>query len=212
MKTLWLTTWLMLFFGLGLASCGRRQEGTSAPARNAAQAVSSPTAASTAPAPAATDSRLTSGELARKVFKTGQAVPVGYLGYKVQKSWFADKLAENKTAKARTGESYLLVEMAIVNTDRKPRRVPALKVVDENQKEFGTSDTAKSVEGSVGAIDQLEPGMSKRVLAIFEVPANRQYRLKIPGFSSSDEAIIELLPVSITPFSKPTPRQLPDDQ
>src|SRR5881394_3328718 len=76
---------LLLLFVLGLASCA----GKNGAASNSASSVNSP--------PAAQDSPVQS-VAPKKIFETGEAVPAGYLGYKVLGSWFKDQ-STGKNAK-----------------------------------------------------------------------------------------------------------------
>ena len=131
---------------------------------------------------------------ARKVFKTGEAVPAGYLGYKVYGSWFSDHLPDQDSAKHSSAGDYLYVDLSVVNTDKKERPVGVLKLMDEKGKEYSLSEKASTAEQSVGQIGKLGPSMSKRAFAIFEVPRGHQYRLKLQGFSAGDEVTIELAP------------------
>ena len=126
----------------------------------------------------------------RKLFKTGEVVPAGYLGYKVYRSWFTDHL--DTAGKSPT--SYLYVDLSVVNTDKKERPVGPLKLIDEQGRESVLSEKAAAVEQSVAQIGKLAPSVSKRVLGIFEVPNGHQYKLKISGFSDGDAVLIELSP------------------
>lgn len=135
----------------------------------------------------------------RKLFKTGEAVPAGYLGYKVFRSWFTDHLSGESTAKQSPAVNYLFVDLSIVNTDKKERSPAALKLVDEKGREYPLSAKASTVDQNVGQIARLGPSVSKRVSAIFEVPKGHEYRLKLQGFSAEEELLIQLSPAATTP-------------
>jgi hypothetical protein len=165
---------LLLFLASGLSACGQRKKGGSDLARSEATPAPSPD---------------------RKIFRTGEAVPAGYLGYKVYGSWFTDHLSTQSGA-GKSPTSYLYVDLSVVNTDKKERPVDLLKLIDENGKEYVLSEKASAVEQSLGRIGKLAPSMSKRAFAIFEVPSGHQYQLKIPGFSAADEVTIELTPTT----------------
>lgn len=125
----------------------------------------------------------------RKVFNTGDAVPAGYLGYKVFASWFSD----------RGAESSLNVDLAIVNTDKKERAVAPLKLVDETGKEYALSEKSPAKGEGVLKIGKISPNVSKRVVALFDVPKGHEYKLKIQGFSATDEVQIVLKPAAAPP-------------
>ena len=133
----------------------------------------------------------------RKLFKTGEAVPAGYLGYKVSGCWFTDHLRPADLA-AKSHTSYLAVDLSVVNTDKKERPIGPFKLIDEKGREFVLSEKASTVENSVGLIGKLGPNVSKRALAIFEAPVGHQYKLRLPGFTEADAVQIELSPAAAT--------------
>jgi hypothetical protein len=120
-------------------------------------------------------------EPAKKVFESGEAVPAGYLGYKIIGSSFKDQ----------PSGTLLYVDMAIVNTDKKERPVTLMKLVDETGKEFSLSDKG-GVASAIGKIGMVPASQSKRATAVFEAPRGHQYKLKIQGFSATDEVEIKL--------------------
>lgn len=134
----------------------------------------------------------------RKLFKTGEAVPAGYLGYKVYGSWFTDHLPTRGGAR-KGSASYLYVDLGMVNTDKKERPVGTIKLIDEKGRQSGLSAKASAVEQSVAQIGKLAPSVSKRAFAIFEVPSGHQYKLQLPGFSDKDAVLIELSPAAAAP-------------
>ena len=75
----------------------------------------------------------------RKIFESGEAVPAGYLGYKVFGSWFSDHVSQKDGKQSGTG-NYLYVDLAIVNTDKKERAVAPMKLIDETGKEYALSE------------------------------------------------------------------------
>lgn len=165
---------LLLTLVLGVASCGGKQSN------------STPASASPAASP---DSSQSQGEPARKVFETGEAVPAGYLGYKIINSWFKDQPAG----------SLLYIDMAIVNTDKKERPVASMKLTDETGKEFSLSDKGETKELTVAKVGMVGSSKSKRAIAVFEAPRGHEYKLKIQGFSAADEVQINLKPAAKPP-------------
>jgi hypothetical protein len=134
----------------------------------------------------------------RKIFESGEAVPAGYLGYKVLGSWFSDHVAQKDETQSGTG-NYLFVELAVVNTDKKERTVVPMKLVDESGKEYALSEKSASLERSVTQIGKVDPNQSRRAIALFEVPRGHQYKLKIQGFNAADEVQIKLAPAAAPP-------------
>lgn len=182
---------VILLLAAGLSACGPKQGGGS----NSRQGAGSPRAATTpTPLPPMSDSNVTPSP-DRKLFKSGEVVPAGYLGLKVNSSWFTDHL----TGKDKESGRYLFVDLNLVNTDRKERSVGPLKLVDEKGTEYGLSARAATVEQSAGQIGNLPPSVSKRAFAIFEVSVGHQYKLKVQGFSATDVVLIDLSPAATAP-------------
>ena len=177
---------LLILLALGLAGCTGGTQNSSTPATAANSPVASPAAADAPPQVVP----------AKKVFETGEAVPAGYLGYKVVGSWFQDQPAGKDDKQAAT---YLYIDMAIVNTDKKERPVGALKVIDETGKEYALSDKAPAKGLGVAQAGIVGSAQSKRVTAAFEAPKGHQYKLKLQGFSATDEVQINLKPGATAP-------------
>jgi hypothetical protein len=122
-----------------------------------------------------------------KVVGAGQAVPVGYFGYKVTSSKFDGEKTSLK-------ESRLLVELSVVNTGATERALPLLKVVDDDGVEFSADSDAPA--GSMHLAEKLAPGAITKGLLAFKVPRDHSYKLKIQDNSSSETVLIELMPSS----------------
>jgi hypothetical protein len=161
---------------------------SSSPANSPVVQLSPDTSSTTMPSPSP----------ARKIFKTGEAVPAGYLGYKVYGSWFSDHLSDQE-AKMSPAANYLYVDLSIVNTDKKDRAIGPFKLIDDKGKEYSPSEKARRMEKSVGQIQTLGPSASKRGYLIFEGPKERRYMLEIQGFTASEIIKIELTPASAPP-------------
>ena len=126
---------------------------------------------------------------------TGENVKVGYMEYKVFDSWFTNQLSDKGYPTTPPDAQYLFVDLQMQNDDKEQRSVPEFKLVDENNAEYGTTDKAWGLEGSVGLFQDLNPGVSKRGLVIFDVPQNHKYKLKVSGgYWATDEAMIDLAP------------------
>jgi len=164
---------LILSVAIGVTSCGNKP---SQPNANTPVAAASPESSQNPPEPA------------KKVFESGEAVPAGYLGYKIIGSWFKDQ----------PSGTLLYVDMAIVNTDKKERPVSLMKLVDETGKEFSLSDKAADAS-EISKIGKVLASQSKRATAVFEVPKGHEYKLKIQGFSATDEVEIKLKPAAKPP-------------
>jgi len=126
---------------------------------------------------------------------TGENVKVGYMEYKVYDSWFTNQLSDKGYPNTPPDAQYLFVDLQMQNDDKEQRTIPDFKLKDENNAEYGTSDKAWALEGSVGLLQDLNPGVSKRGFVIFDVPQNHKYKLKVSdGYWSTDETTIDLSP------------------
>jgi hypothetical protein len=185
---------LLVLLAFGLSSCGQKGAVTS----NSTQGASSPQTGSAGSAAAPTTSDAVSArEPPRTEFKTGEAVPAGYLGYKVFGSWFSSQLKAD--AQKTPAGSYLYVDLAVVNTDKKERAVAPLKLIDEAGKEYALSEKSPANGEGVLKIGKINPNVSKRAIALFEVPKGHEYKLKIQGFTAADEVQIALQPAAAPP-------------
>lgn len=186
----------LMLLAAGLLSCGHKQQvgADPTPAASSPQAASPVSTSQTGPAAAMPASS------PRQVFKTGEVVPAGYIGYKVYSSWFSEHLSVNPSEKQSNAGTYFFVDLSVVNTDKKERAIGPFKLIDEKRKEYSLSEKASTAEQSVGLIGKLSPSVSKRAFAIFEAPKGHEYKLKIQGFSASDEVTIELSPAATPPL------------
>lgn len=186
----------LLMFSAGLVSCGHKEVDPSG-----ADSKQTPPASTTvsSPGPSTPGIGTESASGPRKIFKTGEAVPAGYLGYKVYSSWFVDHLPGKSNATQAPGSNYLFIDLSVANTDKKERAPAALTVIDEKGKEYALSAKAESIEKSIGQISKLSPSVSKRVLAVFEAPKGHAYQLKLHGFTAAEELMIQLTPTAAAP-------------
>jgi hypothetical protein len=148
-------------------------------------------AARTAPpsyGPASRDSRA-------KIYKTGDGVHVGYSTYAVWSAWWSDRLSNNDLLNQRPNAKFLFIDISVRNDDKQARMVPPFKLTDERGAEYDSDPSAWSVEGSMGVLTDLNPGVAKRGLVVFDVPQGRTYTLKVDGgFWSSESAYIGISP------------------
>jgi Domain of unknown function (DUF4352) len=137
----------------------------------------------------------TPGSEPKRIFNSGEAVPAGYLGFKVLGSWFTDHLPQESGKTT----NYLCVDLAIINTDKRERPRSPLALIDETGKEYPLSEKAAAVERSVAKLGMLTPNQSQHAIAIFAVPKGHEYKLKIQGFSAADIVQIKLSPAPTAP-------------
>jgi Domain of unknown function (DUF4352) len=122
-------------------------------------------------------------------------VPVGFLGYKVYRSWFADKPPPGSRG---AGARFLYVDLGVVNTDRKPRGPAVIKVLSEKGQEY-LSKIPWSDARSGAAIPSLAPSASARGHLVFEIQTGTRFQLEVIETSPADSVRIELAPASKEP-------------
>jgi len=129
------------------------------------------------------------------VYKTGETVHVGYTSYCVWRSWWSNKLSDNEFLDNRPDAMFLFVELTVRNEDKKARTIPPFKLVDENGAEYETSSKAWAIDGSIGVLEDLNPGVKKQGFIVFDTLTGHEYRLKVSGgYWSSEDAFIAVEP------------------
>ncbi len=125
--------------------------------------------------------------------KIGDTAHVGYTSYAVWKVFYRDKLSNNQYLNQPPDATYLFVDLTVRNNDKAARTIAPFKLIDENGAEYETSSKAWSVEGGIGMLDSLNPGVSKRGYIVFDVPRGKHYKLEISGgYWSKDKALVDL--------------------
>lgn len=128
-----------------------------------------------------------------KEFGLGDSVHVGYTTYAVWSAWWSDTLSDNQFLNQPPNASYLFINLTVRNDDTKARLVPPLKLLDENNAEYQASANGWAVEGSIGILESLNPGVSKQGFVVFDVPRDHVYKLKVSGgYWSGEEVLIAI--------------------
>jgi len=95
----------------------------------------------------------------------------------------------------RANAKWLFLDVSVRNDDKKAKTIPPFQLIDENGAEYESSAEATLIEGSIGAIDSLNPSVTKQGLVVFDVPKNHQYRLKASGgYCSGESGFIRITP------------------
>ena len=130
-----------------------------------------------------------------KVYDECRPVFVGYTCYVVMCSWWSNKLSENEFLDHPPNAKYLLVQLYVANADKKQRMIPPFKLIDETGAEHEADSRGWLVKGSIGLIENLNPGVNKAGFVVFDVPENRNYRIKLSGgFWSLKDAYVAISP------------------
>ena len=146
-------------------------------------------------APSIPVSRTPRKSQAEKVYKMGETVSIGYTSYVIWRAWWSNKLSNNSFLDDRPNASFLFIKLSVRNDNKKPRIVPPFKLIDENGAEYETSSKAWAVEGGIGVLESLNPGVQKRGVIVFDIPETHRYKLRVSGgYWSAADALIEIVP------------------
>lgn len=117
---------------------------------------------------------------------------VGYMAYVVTGAEWSQSLSANEYLDQRPNAAYLKVRLAARNDDTTARMVPPFKLVDERGAEYESTSKAW-VRSDSFDLETLNPSVTKQGIVIFDVPPDRQYRLKVSGgYWSGEYAYIRL--------------------
>jgi hypothetical protein len=129
-----------------------------------------------------------------RTYNMGETVNIGYTSYRVNNAWWSDKLSDNQFIDKKADASWLFISLSVRNDDKKPRTIPPFKLIDSSGAQYQTSSKAWAVDGHIGALESLNPDVTKNGLIIFDVPQSRKYRLKISGgYWSKEDALIRIV-------------------
>jgi len=76
---------------------------------------------------------------------------------------------------------FLSIDLNVENIDKQERTIPPFKLIDQEKREYGTSNKAWMAENALGIIASINPGVSKRGVIVFDVPKNNSYKLRVSG-------------------------------
>ncbi len=124
-------------------------------------------------------------------------VKVGSFEYQVRGARWSNTLSKlgssygNKPPDAM----FLSVNLHVKNIDRQERTIPPFKLIDQEGREYGTSNKAWMAENALGIIDSINPGVSKSGVIVFDVPQNNSYKLRVSGgYWSGTRALVTVEP------------------
>lgn len=159
-----------------------------------------------------TENQVVQGSVQPKVFKEMETAHVGYMSYLVAKSWWSKKLSDNPFDTQQPDAMFLFLQVVVRNDDKQARSIAPFKLVDENGAECDVSSKAIFTKGHINIGGDLNPGVQKEGVVVFDVLLNHKYCLKVSGgFSSSENALIKIAPVN-DPSQNSQPQQASPSQ
>ena len=130
-----------------------------------------------------------------EVYEQKETVKTDYTTYNIIDTWWSNKLSNKEYVYEPPKEKYLFIKLIVRNNNNEARTVPPIKLVDEEGETYESSNNAYMLDKSIGQIDQLNPGVEKQGVIVFDVPRSKNYKLKISGgYWSNKEALVNLSP------------------
>lgn len=128
-----------------------------------------------------------------KTVKISETVSVGYWSYCVWSKEWTSKFSDNEFINQAPNYTYLKINITVRNNARDASTLPPIKLVDENGNEYDESSKTALAENAFNVLEKINPTLQKQGYIYFDVPTNRNYKLKVSGgFWSSESAYIEL--------------------
>jgi hypothetical protein len=122
----------------------------------------------------------------------GEDVSVGYWLYRCNGArWQSFIGGLGETVEAPDAQ-FLVLDMYVRNNDRSASLLPPLKLVDAQGREYDESSKGTFMPGAFDMLKQLNPTVSSRGYAIFDVPHGQYALLVSGGFESGEHALIDL--------------------
>ncbi len=128
-----------------------------------------------------------------KTVKIGETVNVGYWSYCVWSKEWTNKTSNNEFLNQSPDYQFLKINITVRNNAKDASNLPPIKLVDNNGNEYDTSSKSFGLENGLSLIERVNPSLQKGGFILFDVPTNKQYKLKVSGgYWSSESAYIEL--------------------
>ena len=123
--------------------------------------------------------------------KIGESFQVGYTRYKINRFQWKSRIGNayfGQDANAR----YLLVYVQVKNEDTEQRMIPEFQLIDEEGSSYEESSDKMFLDKNT-FLENLNPGVQKNAVLLFDVPPNNHYHLLVSGgFWSADSALVKL--------------------
>lgn len=120
-----------------------------------------------------------------------QTVHVGYWSYAVWSMKWQNSIGTDFMAE-RPDADFLVVWMTVRNNDKTSSTLPPITLIDSQGREYESTSKGSFSEGFFGPLKSLNPGVESSGAVAFDVPKG-VYSLKVSGgFTSGDNALIDL--------------------
>jgi len=129
------------------------------------------------------------GTTANSKYSVGQEFSVGYWSYRLNGAIWMPAIG-SAGAPELPDAAFLVLDITVRNDDRSASTLPPFKLLDANGREYEESSKAIFLDNAFGILTSLNPDVSKRGFAVFDVPANRQYVLSVSGGIESGKSAL----------------------
>ena len=128
------------------------------------------------------------------VLPLGMPAEVGAFQYEVRDSYWKRNVSHRTFGFVAADGLFLFVEVTVSNQDRQQRAIPQFKLRDLRGAEYGSTNKLWFVDNVFKPLENLNPGVSKTVVVVFDVP-RQNYRLEVSGgFGTGGSVLMELSP------------------
>lgn len=192
-----------------VSQSNKSSDGSERPVSVAAQNASTASASN----PSVSDDHASDSPPANRppAYAIGEEFSIGYWFYEVNGTSSTKAIPGIGNRAEQADAVFFLVDVTARNEDRSPSILPPFKLLDGQGREYEMSPKGRYMENIFGipmALDffaKLNPGVSKRGYAVFDVPGDRQYMLAVSGgYSSGKAALVDLS----APAPKPEPASM----
>jgi hypothetical protein len=106
---------------------------------------------------------------------------------------------------------FVVVDITAQNNDKSSSTLPPFHLLDTDGRKYDATSKMMGEGRFLGALEDLNPGVSKRGLVAFDVPPNRHYTLQVGGGFESGESTLVEIAAPAKPASEEPPPAPPAD-
>lgn len=127
-----------------------------------------------------------------KGYFEGDSFRWGYMTYKVEHSWWSNRLSKNSYLDQKPDAMYLFVKLTVRNDDKKARMIPNFTLLNRNGAVSEASVYGSILSSSFQPLDSLNPSVSRTSIVVFDVPLDPDYAIWIPegGWSNKKTGVL----------------------
>jgi hypothetical protein len=113
-------------------------------------------------------------------FNEMSTVTVEDASYRIAGSEWMNVLSVDKCL-ALPDISFLAIHLDVRNNDNSPHSIQPFELIDENGASYNLSRKAACVNNDAISSEDLNPGTVKGLMAVYDVPQNHKYRVRVYG-------------------------------